>query len=138
MVNVKNLVRKFDKIAAVSENTKNDIIELLGVKPEKITVIYSGIENIYKVMDKNDSGLKRVKEKYNLPEKFILFLGTVEPRKNIEGLIEAFNILREKGNDLSEFKLVIAGGRGWKGENIYREQQESKYREDIKFLGYKS
>jgi glycosyltransferase involved in cell wall biosynthesis len=136
MVKVKNLVKKFDKIAAVSENTKNDIIELLGVKPEKIAVICLGIENLYKVMDKNDAGLKRVKEKYSLPEKFILFLGTVEPRKNIEGLIEAYNILREENINLSEFKLIIAGGRGWKSENIYREWQRSKYGEDIKFLGY--
>jgi glycosyltransferase involved in cell wall biosynthesis len=136
MVNAKNLARKFDKIAVVSENTKNDTIELLGVNPEKIAVIYLGIENLYKILDNNDSSLKRVKEKYNLPEKFILFLGTVEPRKNIEGLIEAYNILREENINLSEFKLVIAGGKGWKSDNIYREWHKSKYREDIKFLGY--
>lgn len=132
MINVKKLASRFDKIVAVSENTKRDIVDLCGVEPEKIKVIYSGAEDIYK----QNHELENIRKKYDLPEKFILFLGTVEPRKNIDGLIGAYEILREKNGDLAQYKLVIAGGRGWKSKEIYKRRENSKYRSDIKFLGY--
>ena len=139
MINVKKLVKKFDKIIAVSENTKNDIVELCGVKPEKIKVIYSGIESEFKELNSKAlelSSLNFVKEKYKLPEKFILFLGTVEPRKNIEGLISAYNKFRARHDEFKNYKLIIAGGKGWKSEDILNEWKKSKYKDDVKFLGY--
>lgn len=140
MINVKKLVSRFDEIVAVSENTKRDIVDLCGVEPEKIKVIYSGAEDIYRQMMPNDAKERqeqfKIKIKYNLPEKFILFLGTVEPRKNIDGLVRAYEILREKNGDLAQYKLLIAGGRGWKSKKIYKRRENSKYRDDIKFLGY--
>jgi glycosyltransferase involved in cell wall biosynthesis len=147
MINVKKLVKKFDRIVAVSENTKNDIVELCKVEPEKIKVIYSGVEREYKPnyeLRITNYEFDNMKKKYGLPEKFILFLGTVEPRKNIEGLINAYNKYREKIEvrhrvsdvGLHGYKLVIAGGRGWKSKNIYKEWEKSRYKDDIKFLGY--
>lgn len=134
MVNVKKLVKKFDYIIAVSENTKRDVIELCGVNPDRVKVIYSGVEDIYQPNYELEN--KNIEQKYNLPEKFILFLGTVEPRKNIEGAIRAYEILREKNGGLAQYKLVIAGGRGWKSNNAFRVWQKSQYKSDIKFLGY--
>lgn len=132
MINAKKLVKKFDKIIAVSENTKSDIIELCGVRPEKIEVIYPGLGEEFKEVISNKL---EVRSKYSLPEKFILFLGTIEPRKNIEGLISAFNELK-KDERFKEYKLVLAGGKGWKSENIYLAWKSSPYKDDINFLGY--
>jgi len=137
IINIKKLIRESDKIIAVSENTKNDIIELAGVSGSKVEVIYSGIGEEFRVIDKNDWFLKEIKKKYNLADKFILFLGTQEPRKNIIGLIKAFNEFRENwAGGKERIELAIAGGRGWKERGTRHEREKSKYKEDIKFLGY--
>jgi len=137
IINIKKLIRESDKIIAVSENTKNDIIELTGVSEAKIEVIYSGIDEEFRIIDKNDQSLEEVKKKYDLADKFILFLGTLEPRKNIIGLIKAFNEFRENwAGGKERIELAIAGGRGWKEKGARQEREKSKYKEDIKFLGY--
>ena len=140
-VNVKSLLNKFDAIIAISENTKRDIIELAGVDESKIKVIYSGISGEFKPLDQADKKLKRVKKKYNLPDKFILYLGTVEPRKNVSGIIKAFSRIKDSLQNEGEYgqiKLIIAGARGWKSKNIFKDAGDSKYKEDIIFLGYVS
>lgn len=135
MINVRKLVRRLDHVVAISENTKKDIIELCGVSPEKVSVIYSGLGEEFRVVDGSDVNLKKIKDKYILPDKFILYLGTLEPRKNIEGLIMAYKQFRDKGGD-RECKLVIAGARGWKTKKIFKTQQDSGYQNDIKFIDY--
>jgi len=136
IINVKKLVRKFDTIVAISENTKQDLIELCNVPEEKIKVILSAIDDEYQVIEKTDARLMEVKNKLNLPDRFILHLGTVEPRKNIEGLIVGYNDFRENHPDADDVKLVIAGGRGWKSEKIYQAIKNSKYQADIILTGY--
>lgn len=136
IINVKKLIREADKIVAVSKNTKNDIIDLGKVSEGKIEVIYSGVDKECRVVDKNDEILEKIKRNYELSDKFILFLGTLEPRKNIIGLIKAYNEFRKNNLKAKDIKLVIAGGRGWKERGIFKEWQESKYKDDIKFLGY--
>lgn len=154
MVNIKKLAKRFDKIVAVSENTKKDIVELCGIEEERVKVIYSGIGEEYRKISNskfqisnkiqnskfqngdNFSELEKMKKKYNLPNKFILFLGTLEPRKNVEGLIAAYDELRNNNKDLSEYKLVVAGGKGWKSESIFYAWQNSPFKDDIIFLGY--
>ena len=135
VVNVKKQIKQFDKIVAVSENTKNDLIELCGVSKEKVEVIHSGISENYKLQIANDE-LEKIKNKYNLSDNFILYLGTVEPRKNIRSIIQAYNLLRVTCSMLRDYKLVIAGGRGWKSKNIHKEWKKSKYKNDIIFAGY--
>jgi glycosyltransferase involved in cell wall biosynthesis len=77
-----------------------------------------------------------IREKYNLPHKFILYLGNIEPRKNLGGLIRAYNHLRREQPDLSEYKLVIAGATGWKIGDTFVELNNSPYKDDVIFLGY--
>lgn len=134
MINVKKLIKNSDLIIAVSQNTKNDLTELLGAEPEKIKVIYSGLGPEFKPISDGEK-LREVKLKYQLPEKFIFFLGTIEPRKNLDGLISAYNLLRLEP-EFREVKLLMAGGRGWENKNIYQAREKSPFREDIKFLGY--
>jgi glycosyltransferase involved in cell wall biosynthesis len=131
---IKKTLCEADKIIAVSENTKNDIVELLGISEEKVKVIYSGNNTVKTEVNKN------IAEKYLASHKingrFILYLGTIEPRKNIIGLIDAYNKLRAKNEQFSDLKLVLAGASGWKNKKTYRAWQLSPYKNDIIFLGY--
>lgn len=138
LVKAKKLLKRFSLVIAVSENTKRDIVELGGINPDKVRVIYSGVGEEYKKLPliNYQFSVKRVRDKYNLPERFILYLGTIEPRKNVDGIIRAYNQLRVMSCELRDYKLIIAGARGWKSENIYREWDKSAFKNDIKFLGY--
>jgi len=137
MVNVRKMIKRFSLVVAVSENTKRDILELCSISPDKIKVIYSGIGEEYrKLGDDQAAKLVEVKNKHGLPDKFILYLGTVEPRKNVEGIIGAYNQLRIKNYELRDYKLIIAGSRGWRSNNIYKKWEQSEFKNDIRFLDY--
>ncbi len=133
MLNIKKILRTSDKIVAISANTKKDIVNLIGINKDRIKVIYSGIDRNFKVLEKNNPTLKKIKQKYNLPDKFILYLGTLEPRKNIESIILAFEefIKKQKNKNIL---LVIAGEKGWKNNNIFKIAK--RLNNKIKFLGY--
>lgn len=135
-VKASKLIKAADKIIAISANTKQDIVDLIGISPDKVAVIYSGVSTDYQPLAQDDSRLTEVKNKYQLPDRFILFVGTIEPRKNLIGLIEAYNNLRCQYPELSAVKLVLAGGNGWKFKEVYRTVKASPFKDDIKFLGY--
>lgn len=121
-----------DHIIAVSQNTKEDIIRLLGVPEDKITVIYEAASPIYRpVEDKKE--LRRVREKYHIAGDFILFVSTIEPRKNLPTLLRAFRQLLDDYKP--EVQLVIAGRRGWLFEDVFSLVDELKLSEDVLFLG---
>lgn len=128
MINIKKLTNRFSNIVAISENTKNDLIDYCAVPEEKIRVIHSGISDKYF----NFSGIANRFCQGN----YILYLGTIEPRKNIENLIKAYEILRLKNDSLADYKLVIAGGKGWKCEADYEAINESLFADDIIVTGY--
>lgn len=117
-----------DKIISVSQSTKNDLVKIYGIDPAKIEVIYSGISQEMKRPSEEE--LSRFKIKNNLPNNFILFLGKLEPRKNIAGLIRAFNVVKS-GGKFPDLKLVIIGSKGWLYDDIFKEIQNSNYRDDI-------
>jgi len=140
-INSKKICRRADKIITVSESTTADIISLYEISKEKISFIPSASGDNFCVLNRNDSGLIEVKEKYHLPFKFILYLGTIEPRKNILGIIRAYNALQEKAGkenneDLLRYKLVIAGSLGWLGGKIFKEIKNSKFKEKIILPGF--
>jgi glycosyltransferase involved in cell wall biosynthesis len=132
----KKLCKRAEKIIAVSQSTKNDLVNLYKTNSEKISVIFSGISKKFKIIDRNDKKLIAVKEKYQLPYRFILYLGTIEPRKNIISLVQAFNQFKkqaqaENKEELKKYKLVLAGQDGWLMKTIWREIDASPYRADI-------
>ena len=150
-LDAKKMMAEADIIVAISENTKCDIIRLTGIDENKIKVIYDGIGAEFKPVgaqylarqfpEMQDASaqdiarLREVKEKYNLPEKFILYLGTIEPRKNISGLISAFEKIADKP-EMQDYQLVIVGAGGWKNSEVYRAVKNSKYKNRIKLIGY--
>jgi len=98
----KSACKRADKIIAISEKTKEDIIEFYGIDSDKIEVIYQSCDDIFK-KPLDDSTLKRIHLTYKLPEKFILNVGTIEERKNLRLIIQA---LKHVGED---YKLVVIG-----------------------------
>ena len=102
-------VMRSDHIIANSFATKQDFIDILDVPPEKITVHHLGVESAFRPMPR--SVTKPVINKLELPESYLLFVGTIEPRKNLVGLARAYRDLKVEMPDLP--KLVIAGRPGW-------------------------
>jgi len=122
-------------IITPSENTKRDLVDYYKIKPEKIKVIYPGISPDFSLTENKLSELKSlIIKKYNLPENFILFIGSIEPRKNIPTLIKAFEKL--PANISNEYSLIIVGATGWKNNDIYKLATKSSISNKIKFLGY--
>lgn len=136
-INFRRLAKRADKVIAVSRSTKDDLISYYGVREETIEVIPSGIDDRFSPISRNGTELVSIKEKYGLPYKFILYLGTIEPRKNILSLIEAYEALRRTEHPVfSKYALVLAGTKGWKYEEIIAAIEASPYRENIVLSGF--
>lgn len=133
MINPKKQCERADVIMVPSENTRRDIVDRYKLNPEKIKVLYHGLPQIFYKKELIGNSQK-IKEKYKLPDKFILFLGTVEPRKNITGLIRAFETAH--GSLPADYSLVIAGTNGWNYDKIFERANLSPVKDRIKFIGY--
>lgn len=131
--NLQRSVNRADIVVTVSENSKKEIIEYLDVSEDKVRVIPNGVDaDIYKKNFSTEE-LDRVRKKYNLPNRFILYLGTLEPRKNIEAIVEGFALYRRHGGDL---KLVIAGKKGWMYDSIFERVKGHSLENEVIFTGY--
>jgi len=117
------------QLIAVSEFTKKDLTARLGVDPSRITVVYEGWDRelFYKPSLKE---VKAVRDKYLLKQDYLVFVGTIQPRKNLERLIEAFSRAKV-GLD-----LVLAGKKGWLSEPIYAAPKKFGVLDRVKFLGH--
>ncbi len=122
----KNQIKEASLITAVSNFTKQDLIETLKVPADKIRVVPLGISDEFKVLN--------VERPSSLQHPFILYLGTIEPRKNVSAIIKAFNIIKA-GNDLKDLKLVLAGRLGWLYQETLKTYEASPYKEDIILWG---
>lgn len=127
-LNPKKQCQKADIILTPSENTKQDIVNEYGIVGDKIQILQPGISWEEGLI--TTENIQRVKEKYNLPEKYILYLGTLEPRKNIESIIEAYNI---SGLKIKNYELIIVGGKGWKNKKLLKLIENSL---GVKYIGY--
>ncbi|MEW6696504.1 MAG: glycosyltransferase family 4 protein [Bacillota bacterium] len=128
-------LQQSDRIIAISNHTKSDLINYFGAKEEQITVTHLAAANHF-FTPPGSIELRTLVEKYNLPNSFILFVGSLEPRKNVRNLIKAYSLLKK---DLRrKHKLVIAGGRGWLNSDIKDIIEELKIVEDMIFTGYVS
>ena len=121
-----------DVIFAVSEYTKRDLVRLYNIPEQKIKVAYPGIDQKIFHPNISDSELRRIRNVYNLPGDYILFLNTIEPRKNLSNVLKAFEMLK---NDV---ELVIVGKKGWKCRAIFNEIKNSKKSAKIRYIGYVS
>ncbi len=122
-------IKKSDIIVVDSEYIKKEAKEFFNDKP--IEVVYCGIDkNVFR--NYSDEETNQIKKTYNLPDKFMLFVGSIEPRKNLLNLLKAYDMLYE--DIKKEYPLVLVGFSGWDNENIMKLiKKNSKY---VKYVGY--
>ena len=137
ILNPRRLCKRANLIFAVSDSTKQDLNKIYGISEEKIKIVCP-IQNIADFQNSELQGddVERIVKRYDLPEKYVLFLGTVEPRKNLVSLILAFERLIERNPDQNDINLVIAGRVGWSYHQILEAAKISKYKEKIVFIGF--
>ena len=124
-------IYKAKKIIAVSQNTKDDLVNMFKVKKEKIEVIYEGVED-YTHFTIDEAKLR---PEVKCSDPYFLFIGTLEPRKNLVRLIEAFYLfLKESEN--KNYKLLLAGKKGWKDEQIFKAINNNNLQKSVIYLGY--
>lgn len=107
--------RKATGIVTISESTKRQLIKQYGIAPDKISVAVPGVD-LEKYHAVDPAEVDAVKQKYGIEGKYLLYLGTIEPRKNITSILGAYNALPAETQ--SEYKLVLAGGKGWLDDDI--------------------
>jgi glycosyltransferase involved in cell wall biosynthesis len=129
-------VHRADFIIADSENTRNDLVVLLGVPPDSIEVVPGGVEPRFEPVT-DAQLLARARAAVGVADDpFVLAIGVIEPRKNLNRLMDAFEVLKQRGSVPDNLKLVLAGGRGWLYDGIYEHHASSRIREDILMPGF--
>lgn len=123
--------RRAARVIAVSESTRRDVIALCGVPSERVVTIPNGVDKAFCPADAAE--VAEFRRNRRLPDRFILYLGTLEPRKNLQTLIDAYAQLRARA---AVPKLVIAGGKGWFFETIFTRVAELGLADDVLFPGY--
>ena len=124
------LLKRSDIVISVSEYSKKEISKYYKIPDSKIKVTYNGIDHD---MYKPSRNYNEILNKYNINYQFILYVGTLEPRKNIPTLIKAFYKLRKKG---THHKLLIAGSKGWKYEDIFETVKNLNLEKEVIFTDY--
>ena len=128
--------RRADKIITISEFSKSEIIKYLQVEEEKITVMPLGVnENLFHSGYKF-AQIQSIKEKYKIEGQYFLYLGTLEPRKNIERIIDAYSCYVQRNHTIDVPHLVIAGRKGWMYDSIFDKVKHLKLEEKVIFTGY--
>ena len=122
-----------DLIITVSESTKRDVIKFFNINENKIRVIYHGIDGRFRPIYNKDM-LINIQRKYNLSNKFLLYVGTIQPRKNILGLIKAYRVLLEDSK--INHDLVIVGEHGWGYKEIHQLIKYLELEKRVIFTGY--
>lgn len=125
-------VRRAAAVITISNSTRRDVIELLGADPAKVRTVYCGVDEAFRPRPAAEIELFRAK--HSLPDPFILFVGTLEPRKNIDGLIRAYAHWRQQESQAPP--LVIAGGKGWYYQTIFELVEALDLAGSIYFPGY--
>lgn len=121
------------RVLTVSESSKADIMRFFGTDPGKIDVIYNAFDERFGI-EPNEEEVVRVRERYQLHDEFVLYAGNVKPHKNLERLIDAFHIVRNRG--LDHLKLVMIGDDISKYASLRRAVHQYQLHKYVRFLGY--
>lgn len=132
--NIHSYCRRADLILTVSEFSRQEIHRYLKIPLEKIEVIYNGVDLTQYHPSYPEEKIEKVKSNYHITGDYLLYLGTLEPRKNLEILIEAYRLLRERMPEAP--LLVLAGKKGWMYEGIFKKVKVYGLERNILFPGY--
>lgn len=141
---LKKSVKRADRIITISEFSKSRIIHHLGVEPEKITVIPLGKDEGRYNNNYDEQQIRAVCDKFKIDGKYFLYLGTIEPRKNIEGILDGYYAFLKKAENDSDINktdfpyLVIAGKKGWLFESVFEKAEKLGLSDKVIFTGYVS
>jgi glycosyltransferase involved in cell wall biosynthesis len=125
-------LRKARSIVTVSQFSKDDIVKHYKTKPEKIDVVYNGVKDIFRPVSFDVKNV--VKEKFTEGNEYFIYVGAIQPRKNLVNLLKAFSIFKKRLQ--SNMKLLIAGRLAWKNEEFLQLIKTYKYRSDVVLTGY--
>lgn len=125
--------RRAAHIITCSENSKKDLIRFYSIAPDKITVIYYGKNESFRPVD-DQNCLERVRAKYQLPEKYILYVGNIQPRKNLPRLIEAYSHLKTESKIPQKF--VVVGNKAWLYSGVFDLIRRKGLENEIIVTGY--
>jgi glycosyltransferase involved in cell wall biosynthesis len=128
---IERAVQVADHISADSHATRHDLIEQLRVPPEKITTVHLAANPLYE-RGYDGTAVSATLQKHNLPRGFILFVGTLEPRKNLPFLIRAYDELLKQGE--IDVPLVLVGGKGWLFEEVFTTIDELNLHDKVRHL----
>lgn len=131
---LKKSMKRADRIVTDSEFSRQEIIRYFPQFADKIRVVYCGVDQNRFHPVENAAQIAAVREKFSLDREYFLYLGTVEPRKNLERLIDAYDRFA-KGKSQAPY-LVLAGGKGWLDDGIYRKVQELHLEKTVLFTEY--
>lgn len=131
---IKKCLQWTDAIITISQSSKQDIIDYLGFDKDKIFIIYGASRFNLDYLKKINIELIKKNINYDFTEPYLLFVSTIEPRKNLINLIKAFNICKEKYR--IPHHLILIGGKGWQYEAIFAEMDNSPFVNYIHHLGY--
>ena len=123
--------RRADRVIAVSESTKRDVVRILKVPAERVEVVHNAVEPIFRPLPPET--VRAFREAHGLPERYILYVGTLEPRKQLPALLRAYARAR-RDHDLP--CLVVGGGKGWGYEGIFRLAEELGLKDSVVFPGF--
>jgi glycosyltransferase involved in cell wall biosynthesis len=123
---IRRAVKQADRIIAVSAATRDDLVRLLDVPRQKISVIWEGLHPQFRPMESD--AVRPILDRYHLPDDYILFVGTIEPRKNIPNLLKAYALLKTRP------KLVLVGQKGWLSDPVFDAIHALKLTEEVVWL----
>lgn len=123
--------RRANAIIAVSRSTRDDLIAHYGIQPDKVSVVHEAAASHFRPASAEH--IARVRAAYGLPERFLLHVGTLEPRKNLNRLLDAFCLLRR---DAPDARLVLVGAKGWLYEGFFRRLEALGLKDSAQLLGY--
>jgi glycosyltransferase involved in cell wall biosynthesis len=130
---VTTIVRRATLIITVSEYVRGEIIERLGVPPDRVRVIYHGVSSVFH-RTTPAIPFEEIRTRFGIRGPYVLFVSTVQPNKNVMRLLEAFDLLRR--SELRGWQLVIAGQPGWLTESVFSAVEARGLREDVVFTGF--
>jgi glycosyltransferase involved in cell wall biosynthesis len=128
-------IRRATLLVTVSESTRRDAHELVQIPMERMQTVYPCIDGRFS-NHRDEQAIQTLREQQGLTDGFLLYMATLEPRKNLPTLIEAYGILRQKYGVRE--KLVLAGGKGWLYESLFKKVRQSGLEADILFPGFVS
>ncbi len=126
------LARTAHRIIAVSRSTQEDLIRIYKIHPDKITVVYEGVDPVY--FEPIDGELlAALRQKFQVTGDYLYYLGSLEPRKNVVAIIRGLSYLKQQG--FVNIKLVVSGGKGWLNEAIFAEVEKLGLKSEVVFTG---